>query len=281
MSAPGTELRVKTISSRQHPFVTRCREIASGRADESAAVLLDGIHLVRDALNAGIEIDTVAITQAASEIPEVAALIDDLIAERVEVVLASAPVIDAASPVRTPTGIVAIGRARPCPLTAVLAVDRSLIVAAVGVQDPGNMGALVRAADAAGATGVVATTGCASPFGWKALRGAMGSAFRVPIVTGVTVEELLAAAHARGIRTMALVPTAAESLYTCDLAGPVAVLVGGEGAGLDPETIEAADVRVRIPMAPDVESLNVAVAAAVVLFEARRQREAAPRRERP
>jgi TrmH family RNA methyltransferase len=269
---------VKTISSRQHGFVALCRAIAAGRADDPSAVLLDGVHLVRDALAADVALDVVAVSQVACATAEVATLIDNLESAGVEVVLASASVIDAASPVRSPTGVVAIGRLRPRPLADVLDGARCLVCAVVGVQDPGNVGAMVRAADAAGASGVIATSGCASPFSWKALRGAMGSAFRVPVVTDIAVDDLLAAARQRGIRTMALVPTAAESVYACDLTLPTILLVGGEGAGLGSDTIAATDTHVRIPMAAGVESLNAAVAAAIVLFEARRQRDAATHR---
>jgi TrmH family RNA methyltransferase len=266
---------VKTITSRQHGFVARCRA-AAARSGAEAEVLLDGPHLVRDALAAGVPIEMAGIATPSLEGAEMAALREALEDAGIEVVALSGPVMDAASPVRTPSGIVAIATLVPATLAAALDGARPLVVVAAGVQDPGNVGAIVRAADAAGATAVVMTEGCASPFGWKALRGAMGSAFRLPVTHGVGVDDVLREARARGIVSVALVPEAGADLYASDLTGPCLVLAGGEGQGLG-SLAELADVRVRIPMAQGVESLNVAVATGVVLFEAYRQRAVAHR----
>ena len=140
------------------------------------------------------------------------------------------------------------------------------------VQDPGNVGAIIRAAEACGATGVVAGEGTADPFGWKALRGAMGSTFRVPVATGHTLAEAVAAARAAGLRVFATGARDGTPLAACDLRGPSAILFGGEGAGLPQDLQDASDERLTIPMRPPVESLNVAIAAALVLYEAARQR---------
>jgi TrmH family RNA methyltransferase len=143
---------------------------------------------------------------------------------------------------------------------------------AYDVQDPGNLGAVARAAEAAGATGVFVCGRSADPFGWKALRGSMGSAFRLPIVSCPAADEAVAAVRARGLRVLALTARDGASLYDMDLRGPSALLVGGEGAGLSDDIAALTDARVSIPMRPPVESLNVAVAAAVALYEAARQR---------
>jgi RNA methyltransferase, TrmH family len=263
---------VKTITSRQHGFVARCRAAAARKGVEDG-VLLDGIHLVRDALSADVRLDVAGIATTALDGPEMAALLADLEASGVDVVALSGPVMDAASPVRTPSGIVAIARLAPAPLARALEGACPLVVAVVGVQDPGNVGAIIRAADAAGATGVVTCDGSASPFGWKALRGAMGSAFRLAVAHGHPAEMVLHEARARGLRSAATVPDGDTDVFESDLTAPCLVLVGGEGQGLG-EMAGMADVRLRIPMAPGVESLNVAVATGVVLFEAYRQRAA-------
>lgn len=271
--------RVKTITSRQHGFVGRCRAAAARAGDESD-ILLDGVHLVRDALAAGVRIEAAGVATTALDNPEVASLCDELREAGIEVLTLSGPVMDAASPVRTPAGIVAIGSLEAAPLAQVLAGAPALVVVIVGVQDPGNVGAIIRVADAAGATGIVATDGCASPFGWKALRGAMGSAFRLPVAHGQPAADVVHAARAKGIRCIATVPDAGLDLYACDLSGPALVLAGGEGQGLG-DVVELADVRLSIPMARGVESLNVAVATGVVLFEAYRQRAIRARTGRP
>ncbi|MDO8834390.1 MAG: RNA methyltransferase [Vicinamibacterales bacterium] len=262
---------MRTITSRQHAMVGRFRA-AAARPSGTADLLIDGPHLVRDALAAGVTLDTVATTAAARETAEIAAIIDALATTGTEVVSVSEPVMGALSPVRTPTGIVAIGQGATATLSAVLARQPALVVALFGVQDPGNVGAVIRAADAAGATGIVVLDGCASPFGWKALRGAMGSTFRVPTCEGIPLAETLSEARRAGVLCLAAVPSGAPAHFDCDLRRPALLLMGGEGPGLDAAALAAADGAVCIPMAPGVESLNVAVAAGVLLFEARRQR---------
>ena len=134
------------------------------------------------------------------------------------------------------------------------------------------MGAIVRVAEAAGASGVVVAGPGADPFGWKALRGSMGSALRLPIVTVSDVHIAIDEARRHDAQIVATVPRDGVSLFDAPLTGRVALLIGGEGAGLSPQAISTADLRVTIPMEPVVESLNAAVAAAVLLYEARRQR---------
>jgi TrmH family RNA methyltransferase len=259
-----------TITSRQHPVVARFREAARGESD--GVMLLDGAHLVRDAVDAGVALLVAAVTPAALDDDELQALIAALGAHGVEVTLVSAPVMDAISPVRSPSAIVALAERPPAPDEAFYACAAPLIVFAVDVQDPGNVGAIVRVAEAAGGTGVVAAGASASPFGWKALRGSMGSALRLPIVAGVPAAEAVDAARSHGCRIVAAVPRDGRPIFEADFAGPLAVLIGGEGPGLPRPLADAADERVTIPMQAPVESLNAAVAAALILYESRRQR---------
>jgi TrmH family RNA methyltransferase len=265
---------VKTITSRQHPFVSRCRAAARGRPTDAGEILLDGIHLLEDAVEAHVVIETAAFTTAAAQSSEGGLLAARLDAGGTHVLTVSDAVMEALSPVRTPTGVVAIGRHASCPLGHVFAPPPALVVGIAGVQDPGNVGAIIRVAEAAGATGVVVTDGSANPFGWKALRGAMGSTFRIPVAAGIAVTLLLDTARSHGTRRFATVPAGGVELSACDLVSASLVLVGSEGHGLDAGTVQAADERLHISMATRVESLNVAVAAGVILFEARRQRTA-------
>jgi RNA methyltransferase, TrmH family len=145
---------------------------------------------------------------------------------------------------------------------------------AVGVQDPGNVGALLRTAEAAGASGAYLTGGSADAFSWKALRGSMGSAFRLPhfrVRAAVAVVERLRQA---GLRLVGTDAGASAPYDRADLRGPVALFVGAEGSGLPADVLDTLDERVSVPMAGAVESLNVAVAAGVLLFEAARLRRA-------
>ena len=143
-----------------------------------------------------------------------------------------------------------------------------LLVFACGIQDPGNLGAIIRTAEAAGATGLVTMSAGADPYGWKALRGSMGSALRLPIVVATDVVQAIEDAKMHGCRLMGAVSRGGACYRDTDFSQPTAIAVGGEGQGLSDEVLGALDQRVSVPMAPPVESLNTAVTAALLLFEA-------------
>jgi TrmH family RNA methyltransferase len=157
--------------------------------------------------------------------------------------------------------------------------DAPLVVVVADLQDPGNVGAIVRVAEAGGATGVLVTGQSADPYGWKALRGSMGSALRLPILVskGAIPVEVLRQRHCRIVATT---PRDGRSVFDTDLSGPLALLIGSEGPGLPADVVAAADERVSVPMAAPVESLNAAATAAVVIYEARRQRSASAEERR-
>jgi TrmH family RNA methyltransferase len=259
-----------TITSRQNPLVARFR--AAARGDAGDVLLLDGAHLVADALAAGLTIHLAAVTPAARDTHDLGELIAALSTAGVDVVTVAAPVMDAVSPVRSSSSIVALAERPAAAADRIFAGPAPLVVIAVDVQDPGNVGAIVRVAEAGGATGVLTAGGSASPFGWKALRGSMGSALRLPIVCEADAVTALAGARRHGCRIVATGPRGGCSLFDVALTGPIAVLIGSEGEGLAPALLTAADEHVTIPMQPPVESLNAAVTAALIVYEARRQR---------
>ena len=171
---------MERISSRQNPIVKRFRDLARIGGDQS--MLLEGAHLVEEALRSGIRLELVALADRAVD-GAYGYLVEQAQHAEVKVVAVTDPVMSAISPVRQPSGVVGIA-ARPQRSSDVFSGDGALVVVLGGVQDPGNVGAIVRAAEACGATAVVAADATADPFGWKALRGAMGSTFRVPIGAG-------------------------------------------------------------------------------------------------
>jgi TrmH family RNA methyltransferase len=266
---PALHEAMKRITSRQNPLVARFRAAARG---ELPALLLDGAHLVDEALNAGTVIRAAVVRSDAIEDEAIEGLLRRL--ERADVELTAAPpaVMDAISPVRSSSPIVALADRPAADDDRVFGDSSPLVVLACDIQDPGNLGAIVRVAEAAGATGMVAAGQSADPFGWKALRGSMGSVLRLPIVRRPSIQHVIDAARERGCRIVATVPRNGRSLFDVDLRGPLAIAIGGEGPGLPAEAIEAADVEVSVPMQPPVESLNAAVTAALLLYEARRQR---------
>ena len=265
-----TDIMTTRIASRQNPLVARYRAVARG--DVEGLLLVDGVHLVQDALAAGVAIEHAAIDVGAAERSDIRRLVASLRAAGVETVTATAPVMGAMSPVRSPTGIVAIARRPELDIDEFYKGSAPLLVIANDIQDPGNLGAIVRVAEAAGVSGVLVSGASADPFGWKALRGSMGSALRLPVDRVDDVSEAVKEAKKRGCRIVATVPRDGRSLYEVNLKAATAVLIGGEGQGLPEALIAAADERVMIPMQAAVESLNAAVAAALVVYEAFRQR---------
>jgi TrmH family RNA methyltransferase len=264
---------VPAITSRQNAIVSRFR--AAARGEDTALLLLDGLHLVDEALGAGIRVREAAMTDDRLEAVELATR---LRSRDVPVAIVSAAVMRAISPVRSSSPVVALAE-RPVLSGRGLYRDIPLVIIAIDIQDPGNVGAIVRVAEAGNATGVICAGACADPFGWKALRGSMGSALRLPVVVHRDVREAIDEARRHGCRIVATSPRKGCPLFESDMRGPVAVLIGGEGPGLDAFHIDAADERVMIPMQPPVESLNTAVSAALIVYEARRQRTAGKRQK--
>jgi TrmH family RNA methyltransferase len=265
------------ISSRQNSIVKQFRMLLDpprhrGGASDADRLLLDGAHLLEEALDANLPIDVVAIRDDVGELPA-GTLARRAAAAGARLISVTTSVLSAISPVRQPSGIVAIARQKVWSLEAVFAAAPPLILMLADVQDPGNVGAVVRAAEACGATGVVTSAGSADPFGWKALRGSMGSTFRMPVAAHQPLPAAVQAARERGIRVYAAVPRAGTPLPRCDMRPPSAVLLGGEGPGLEADLAALADEPLTIPMRGSVESLNVATAAALITYEALRQRE--------
>jgi TrmH family RNA methyltransferase len=208
-------------------------------------------------------------------VDDIAELVTRLEATGIEVIMASAPVMAVLSPVRSPSRIVALSERPVGGERRMFQTTSAVIVCAADVQDPGNVGAIVRVAEAGGATGVIASGHSADPFGWKSLRGSMGSALRLPIATDLDTLAALDDARRHGCRIVVTVPRGGRTLDEARLDGATLLVVGGEGAGLSASVVAAADERVTIPMAAPVESLNTAICAALAVYEVRRQRIAA------
>jgi RNA methyltransferase, TrmH family len=276
---------MERISSRQNAIVKRFRDLARASrtvasAGHSAEVLLDGEHLVQEALACDIPVEIAAFSDKhlSNVLSPVARIAKDVKKRGGRVLTVSEQVLAAMSPVQHSSGVVAIARARPTDVRVVMATvtDLPLVLVLAGLQDPGNVGAIIRAAAAFGASGVVAIEGSANPFSWKALRGAMGGTFRIPIAARGSLSEVVASAAELGVRLVAAVPRGGTPLPELDLRKPTAIVLGGEGAGVPHTTMAAVQETVTIPMQAPVESLNVAIAAALILYEATRQRQVAP-----
>ena len=261
------------MTGASHSSVKRYRELArnSPKNGLERELLLDGPHLLFEARKSGLSIESAAFEQDTLADPSIRTLAEQLVADGADVFIVSRKTLESMSPVRTPAGVIGIARRTLPSLTDALASTNALVVVAHDVQDPGNVGGIMRTAEAAGATAFVTTASTADPLGWKALRGSMGSALRLPIARG-EIADVLRALRASGIETSALVPRAGRPLFEVDFKHPSALILGSEGAGLPDEVLRQVDRRITIPMQQPVESLNVGVAAALVLYEAFRQR---------
>lgn len=250
-----------------------CRQLAASPDASGSKLLLDGVHLITEAIASGIALDVVvASTARLGSMSEAGELARRLDAAGVDVVAAPDVVFSALSPVRTPSGVVAVGSRTPVTVDDVLRCNGGLVLVALDVQDPGNLGSMLRAAEAAGASGVLVGGVSASPFSWKALRGSMGSALRLPVAAGIAPQACVALLQNAGFRAIASVPAAGRDPDEVDWRGRVGLIMGGEGPGLPAELAARCNARVTIPMAAPVGSLNVAVAAGVLAYAARRQR---------
>jgi TrmH family RNA methyltransferase len=259
------------ITSRKNQFAQRARAVREGREGES--VFVEGVRLCEEALRASVEFEAVLYARSLADEERGASLLRRLR----EVCRATYAVLDdvleSVSDTKTPQGVVALVRR---PQTGRERIERAagvpLVVVLHRANNPSNAGAVLRVAEAAGATGVVLTEGSTDPLSPKSLRGSMGSAFRVPLWTGPTLEEVLGWCSGHKIQTVATAAGAPHLHTEVDWTAPRAVVIGPEAGGLTVEEVRAADDAVRIPMREPVESLNLATALAVVLYEAARQR---------
>jgi len=265
----------ETLSSRANPLYKRLRALKQ-RSASGSLCLVEGPKLALEALGAGLRLVEAAASPHAETTAAGARALAELRARGVPLRRMAEALLASLSETGTSQGLVALAERPSFEAERVFGPGSAapLVLVVDAVQDPGNLGALLRSAEAAGATGALLTTGCADPLSWKALRGSMGSAFRLPHVTGLTIADALARLAARGVAVYATAADGDRRYDEADLRGPVAVVVGREGAGLSAVVQASAAARLRIPLAEPVESLNVGVAAALVLFEAARQRRA-------
>jgi TrmH family RNA methyltransferase len=264
---------MKLISSRENPTFRMLLALHGSAAArrEAGRALLEGIHLVAAYREGGGIPETVVVSESAQRNPEVMALLQALTGA--ETLLLPDRLFERMAQVSAPVGIAAVisipvSGPGPQPDLGVLLED---------IQDPGNVGTILRSAAAAGARAAWLSRGCADPWSPRVLRAAMGAHFRLALHAGA---DLAAVAREFRGRVLATVPRDGRSLYECRFTGAIALVLGGEGAGVSARLLAEADEAVTIPMAPGAESLNAAAAAAVCLFEVVRQRAAESRESR-
>lgn len=231
--------------------------------EQEGAFVIEGFRLLEEAVKSGVALEAVLVDENCLVRLPLPGLKD-------EAIIPVAPgLLDRISRLQTSPGIMAVAG---IPSGRAVMPERAVFMAAaVGLADPGNLGTIIRTADAVGMEGV-ALAGTVDPYNPKVLRGSMGSVFHMALPVFEQASKMVPALRQAGLRTVAADIDGSRELYQVDLTGPLAVLVGGEARGLPGDILEAVDLTIRIPMSRQVESLNVAIAFAVIAYEACRQR---------
>ena len=265
----------KLIVSRDNSLLRRAREVRDGTARES--IYVEGLRLCEEALRSNLNLEAVIYSEQIARKDRAANLIHELESVSAKSASVSEKLLESISYTKTPQGIIVLA-ARPQLTETQFKTAQPhdpLLVILHGINNPVNLGAILRTAEAAGATGVIATEGTSDPYSPKSLRGAMGAAFRLPIWTNAAFPQVIDWCRTHRIKTASAVAKAARSYVDLDWRTPTALVMGPESAGLSGAEVAATDESVHIPMQGSTESLNVAVAAGILLYEAHRQRSAA------
>ncbi len=262
------------ITSRDNSLLREARAVRDGKIDE--LIYVEGLRLCEEAQRSNLTIEAVIVSEELLRKERAASSISELSRASKRTASVSEKLLESISYTKTPQGIVVLAE-RPESSKARLAdsvVASSLLVVLHQINNPVNVGAILRTAEAAGATGVITTKNTSDPFSPKALRGAMGSAFRLPIWSGPSFEEVVEWCRERRIVTACADADATTDYTDLDWTRGIAAFVGPESTGFTAEELMNADLKVKIPMKGLAESLNVSVAAGILLFEAARQRAA-------
>jgi len=260
--------RLRPVAGRHNQRLKELR-LSFRRAELTAhgECAIEGIKLIEEALRSGLNLGTVFFSESARPLAE--RLLPQINARTETLVLPNA-LFNSIVPSDAPQGVAALLKLPA--FSAAQLLDRCSngpLVVAAGLQDPGNLGTILRSAEAFGAAGIFLTEGTVSPYNSKVLRGSAGSIFRLPLVR-IPSAELIPLLRARGVRLLATSSHQGTALPQVSWTLPLAIFIGNEGAGLSRELTRHMDETLAIPQAAQVESLNAGVAASIVLYEAAR-----------
>ena len=273
----STTGRLRRIEGRHNSLVKEVRHaFAKAELTESGDCAIEGARIVEEAIRSGLRFRAVLFKQSAQNLAE---RLLPQIGSHVETLLLPDKIFNGTVPSETPQGVAALVRLRESKLEDLverLHVGPIMIV--VGLQDPGNLGTLLRSAEAFGSAGVVLGEGSVSPFNSKVIRASAGSIFRLPFVLAKAAggtDDVLAKLRNQNVRLIATSSHKGTAIHEARLSGPLAMFIGNEGAGLSRSLMAQVDELVAIPHSTQVESLNAGVAASILLYEAARQRQLA------
>ena len=268
--AKTAQERLRRVEGRHNSLVKEMRK-AFSRAEltETGSGAIEGLRTVEEAIRSGLRFDAVFFSESAEN--QAQKLMPQLGAH-VETAILPDKLFASMVPSDTPQGVAALVRYRHSSMAEILErLAAGPVVIVAGLQDPGNLGTILRSAEAFGAAGVLLGEGTVSPFNSKVVRGSAGSIFRLPVVR-VKLANVLPELRQKSVRVVATSSHKGVPLPDANLATPIAILVGGEGGGVPRDLLSKAEEIVAIPHAPQVESLNAGVAASIVLYEAARQK---------
>ncbi len=271
MKNPQAE-RLRPVTGRHNALIKLVRRaFARSELTPQGECAVEGVRIVEEAIRSGLHLRAVLFSRSGQARAE--RLLPQL-ADRVETLLLPDKLFTGVVPSQTPQGVAALVQVKNFVLEDLLGAgdhDSALVVAVAGVQDPGNLGTILRSAEAFGASGVLLGENTVSAYNSKVVRASAGAIFRIPMVKQ-ELTTALPALRQRGLRLLATSSHKGTALNAAQLTSPLALLVGSEGAGLDREIMAQVDDIVTIPHSPKVESLNAGVAASIVVYEAARQR---------
>jgi TrmH family RNA methyltransferase len=268
--------RLRRVSSRQNALVKDLRKAFSqGEPTADGCMAVEGVRIIEEAIRSGLRFQALFFSDAGSA--QATRLLPQ-IGSQVEVLLLPDEVFLSAVSTESPQGVAALIKLKPFKFgdlleqsgAGLLSKDQ-LLVGVAGIQDPGNLGTIIRSAEAFGALAVLLGEKTVSHFNPKAVRGSAGSVFRQPLVR-VKMAETILRLKQQGMRVIATSSHKGKPLHEADFTGAAMIVVGNEGAGVPPEILSLADELVTIPHSPRVESLNAGIAASILLYEAARQR---------
>jgi RNA methyltransferase, TrmH family len=274
-SAPSAQHRLRRIEGRHNALVKDLRQaFAHAERTEDGSCAIEGLRIVEEATRSGLRFRAIFFKESAQNLAE---RLLPQIGANVDTLLLPDKLFDGTVPSDTPQGVAALVRLKEFSLADILErLQVGPVIVLVGLQDPGNLGTILRSAEAFGSAGVVLGEGTVSPFNSKALRASAGSMFRLPVILAKAaggLEEISAKLRAHNVRLIATSSHKGTPLDQANLTGPAAVFIGSEGSGLPRTVLAQADELVAIPHMPQVESLNAGVAGSIVLYEAARQRQ--------
>jgi TrmH family RNA methyltransferase len=271
-SAP--QQRLRRIEGRHNALVKELRQaFAHAERTEDGNCAIEGLRIIEEATRSGLRFRAVFFKESAQNmaerlLPQIGANVDTL--------LFPDKLFDDTVPSETPQGVAALVRLKEFCLADVLErLQLGPVIVIAGLQDPGNLGTILRSAEAFGSAGAVLGEGTVSPFNSKVIRASAGSIFRLPVVLAKAaggLEEISAKLRGKNVRLMATSSHKGMPLDQANLTGPSAVFIGNEGSGLPRAVLAEADELIAIPHIPQVESLNAGVAGSIMLYEAARQR---------